>query len=40
MTIANPLFGQTDTYSADILGNGVLIPEYADNPNYPAGHDL
>lgn len=31
-TIANPLYGQTAEYSADILGSGVLIPEYADNP--------
>lgn len=37
LTIANPLFGQTDTYSADILGNGVLIPEYADNPTILPG---
>jgi hypothetical protein len=31
-TIPNPLYGQTGEYSADILGSGVLIPEYADNP--------
>ena len=31
-TIPNPLYGQTGQYSADILGSGVLIPEYADNP--------
>ena len=32
MTIPNVLFGQHNQYSADILGNGVFIPEYADNP--------
>jgi hypothetical protein len=32
MTVANPVFGQSNTYSADMLGDGVLIPEYADNP--------
>src|SRR5262249_53536961 len=31
-TIANPVYGQTGQYSADILGTGILIPEYADNP--------
>jgi len=31
-TIPNPLYGQTGEYSADILGSGILIPEYADNP--------
>ena len=31
MTIPNPLFGQPNQYSADILGSGVFIPEYADN---------
>jgi hypothetical protein len=31
-TEPNPLYGQTGQYSADILGSGVLIPEYADNP--------
>jgi hypothetical protein len=31
-TIANPLYGQNGRNSADILGSGVLIPEYADNP--------
>lgn len=31
-TIPNPLYGQTGQYSADILGSGILIPEYADNP--------
>jgi hypothetical protein len=25
-------FVQSKTYSADILGSGILIPEYADNP--------
>ena len=37
MTISNPLYGQPNTYSADILGDGVLIPEYADNPNILPG---
>jgi hypothetical protein len=37
MTIANPLYGQPNTYSADILGDGVLIPEYADTPNILPG---
>jgi hypothetical protein len=32
MTIEVGLFGQPNTYSADILGSGVLIPEYADVP--------
>jgi hypothetical protein len=31
-TEPNPVYGQTGQYSADILGSGVLIPEYADNP--------
>jgi hypothetical protein len=31
-TIPNPLYGQNGRNSADILGSGVLIPEYADNP--------
>jgi hypothetical protein len=30
MTIPNPVFGQPNEYSADILGDGVLIPEYGD----------
>ena len=37
MTISNPLYGQPNTYSADILGHGVLIPEYADSPNILPG---
>ncbi|MFL6513694.1 MAG: S8 family serine peptidase [Chthoniobacterales bacterium] len=37
MTIANPVFGQPNTYSADILGSGVLIPEYADMPDVQPG---
>lgn len=37
MTVANPLYGQPNTYSADILGSGVLIPEYADTPNVLPG---
>jgi hypothetical protein len=28
---------QSDSYCADILGDGVSIPEYADNPVIPAG---
>ena len=32
MTVENGLFGQPNTYSADMLGSGILIPEYADNP--------
>ncbi len=36
-TIPNPLYGQTGQYSADILGSGVLIPEYADNPQVLEG---
>jgi hypothetical protein len=31
-TIPDPVFGQPNTYSADILGDGVLIPEHGDNP--------
>ncbi len=31
MTIPSVLYGQTAQYSADILGDGVLIPEYADS---------
>ena len=30
MTTPSALYGQTDQYSADSLGDGVLIPEYAD----------
>ena len=30
MTTPSVLYGQTGQYSADILGDGVLIPEYAD----------
>lgn len=37
MTIPNVLFGQPNQYSADILGSGVLIPEYADNPIIMSG---
>ena len=37
MTIANPVFGQPNQYSADILGSGVFIPEYADNPVVMSG---
>jgi hypothetical protein len=36
-TVANPVYGQTGEYSADILGSGVLIPEYADNPQVLQG---
>ena len=36
-TTANPLYGQTGEYSADILGSGILIPEYADNPQILPG---
>jgi hypothetical protein len=31
MTIPDPVFGQPNTNSADILGDGVLLPEYADS---------
>ena len=31
------LYGQSAQYSADILGSGVLIPEYADNPQVLQG---
>jgi hypothetical protein len=31
-TEENGLFGQPNTNSADMLGSGILIPEYADNP--------
>jgi hypothetical protein len=37
MTVENGLFGQPNTYSADMLGSGVLIPEYADNPQVLPG---
>ena len=37
MTIENVLYGQPNTYSADILGDGILIPEYADTPNILPG---
>ena len=32
MTTPDPVFGQPNTNSADILGDGVLIPEYGDTP--------
>ena len=37
LTVEEGLFGQSGTYSADILGSGVLIPEYADNPQVLQG---
>jgi hypothetical protein len=36
-TVEVGLYGQSAQYSADILGSGVLIPEYADNPQVPQG---
>ncbi len=37
MTTPVPLFGQPNTNSADILGSGVLLPEYGDSPNILPG---
>ena len=37
MTIPNVLYGQPNQNSADILGSGVMIPEYADAPTIKPG---
>jgi hypothetical protein len=37
LMVEEGLYGQSAQYSADILGSGVLIPEYADNPQVLQG---